>query len=304
MSHSPRVAILALILAVSLATSGAAALQDLEADANEITTGVSNLVSQQVQSASSQTRAESISMLSGSNFECSEGDELLAKYNLEDEDGDGVEDTFVFEKGSAGDVFEFTSVETNSDGVIDFTWESTAPLVIEAYAKDDGPTTPDWNETFDPPTRGPVDVPDADKAYSNVQFCGEAVYQIDLIEGTPADPLEEEDRYRPQDRLVKAAFGSAAGNILDRGSQNSPASKCVDVTDPISVDHSDKNATVTFEITDAAGCDGTTISFAGYDLPGENRGFALPQDLTDSTSITIGSGVGPGDTVTLEISLE
>lgn len=100
-------------------------------------------------------------------------------------------------------------------------------------------------------------------------------------------------------------YGSAAGNILDRGSQNSPASNCVDVTDPISVDHSDKNATVTFEITDYAGCDGSTISFAGYDLPGENRVFALPQDLADSTSITIeDSGAEPGDVVTLEISLE
>lgn len=176
MDRWPQTAILALILAVSLATSGAAALQDLEADANEITTGVSNLVSQQVQSTSSQTRAESISMLSGSNFECSAGDVLLAKYNLEDEDGDGVEDEFVFENGSAGDVFEFTSVETNDDGVTDFTWESTGPLVIQAYAKDDGPTIEDWNETFDPPTRGPDDVPDADKAYSNVQFCGEVVY--------------------------------------------------------------------------------------------------------------------------------
>lgn len=306
MSSWNQMGIVTLILTVSLAASGAAAFHDLDAGANAVDATVSNFVSQQVESTSSQTRTGSISMLSGGTFECSESEELLAKYNLEDADGDGDMDDFVFEKGSAGDVFEFSSVDVKDDGgVIDFTWESTAPLVVRAYAKDDGPEIDDWNESYDSPIRGPVTVPDADKAYSNVQFCGEAVYQIDLIEGTPTDPLEEGDLYRPQGRLGRWALGSAAGRILDQGAEDSLASKCIDVTDPISVDESDQTASITFDITDEKGCDGTTLSFVAYDLPGDNREFSLPQELVDSTSITLGApGAQPDDTVTLEVSLE
>lgn len=288
---------LALIITLSLVTSGVATVQSVDAERGILDAGSAAIEEAQRNIQQEENTVQSSASLStASKFDltCPDGTVFLAKYEIVDSDDDGTEETFVLEEGS--DAFSFSNKMFDDDGVIRYTWESTNPYVTYIKSQYNGKL---YEADYDPAVRG-TSVPEQKQAYSNVVFCAPRTYQVDLISGDPAGTLTEDNLYRPQDRLIRAAYVTPAGNVFDRGGQNSPAARCLTIDEDITVDGNTETVSVTFTVDDRAACDGLRISLAAYETPGTGTGFGLPQELADHQTVI----VRQGEKVTLETELK
>ncbi|MFD1513919.1 hypothetical protein [Halomarina rubra] len=140
---------------------------------------------------------------------------------------------------------------------------------------------------------------------------GDEAYQFDLAFGPVIEDLGDSPDafYGTQERLMHAASftsdgaGTGAHNVPDPGETARAASGSCDVRySAIAYDADTGTATVT--LTADEDCDGTTVTFAGYELPGDDTRFvranASGQELVGYETVTLGAG----ETVTLTVSTD
>jgi hypothetical protein len=134
-------------------------------------------------------------------------------------------------------------------------------------------------------------------------------FQFDLVEGDVLlrfDP-EEGDTYHGQDRFIKALHiteneqrGGGPGSAMDRTYQSNG---CEVAHGRLSFQPDTGVSQVAVSVSDIGGCEGITLSYAGYELPdgttGWDRDRAEEQKLKDSTTVTL----HPGDEEVLTIDV-
>lgn len=139
----------------------------------------------------------------------------------------------------------------------------------------------------------------------------ERAYQFDLAVGEVIEDIGEDDRafYGRQGRLVRAM--TFAGDGTTTGHHAAPESSYAEATggcdltaSQVDYDSETGEATATFHLDDDAECEGLTVTFAAYELPGDDTTFvrkhADDQELVDYETVTL----EPGEEVTLTIDVD
>lgn len=139
----------------------------------------------------------------------------------------------------------------------------------------------------------------------------ERAYQFDLAVGEVIEDIGEDDRafYGRQGRLVRAM--TFAGDGTTTGHHAAPESSYAEATggcdltaSQVDYDSETGEATATFHLNDDAECEGLTVTFAAYELPGDDTTFvrehADDQELVDYETVTL----EPGVEVTLTIDVD
>ncbi|MFC6943242.1 CARDB domain-containing protein, partial [Salinirubellus sp. GCM10025818] len=127
-----------------------------------------------------------------------------------------------------------------------------------------------------------------------------AYFQFDLVEGEVIEQLDpdEGDTYHKQDRFIMALIISedeqqrgGAGTPMHRTYQ---AEGCEVTYSWLSFDNTTGQSQVAVSVADAGGCEGITLSYAGYELPDGATGWdadrAEEQELKDSITVTLNPG--------------
>lgn len=125
-------------------------------------------------------------------------------------------------------------------------------------------------------------------------------FQFDLVEGEVLlrfDP-DEGDTYHGQDRFIKALHitedeqrQGGPGSAMDRTYQSNG---CEVAHGRLSFQPDTGVSQVAVSVSDVGGCEGITLTYAGYELPdgttGWDRDRAEEQELKDSTTVTLHPG--------------
>ena len=169
----------------------------------------------------------------------------------------------------------------NERGVrYDVTGTATSTLAVRSG----GGSTEESPEA--PPEESPEDEPDA--------------FQFDLVQGEVLhqfDP-DEGDTYHGQDRFIKALHitedeqrQGGPGSAMDRTYRSNG---CEVAHGRLSFQPDTGVSQVAVSVSDVGGCEGITLTYAGYELPdgttGWDRDRAEEQELKDSTTVTLHPG--------------
>ena len=135
-------------------------------------------------------------------------------------------------------------------------------------------------------------------------------FQIDLVEGEPIQQLDPDagDTYHRQDRFVVAltisedeSQGGGAGSPMTRTYQ---ADGCEVTYSWLSFDNTTGESQVAVSVSDAGGCEGITLSYAGYEFPDGTTSWdaerADEQELRDSMTVTLQPG--EEDVLTVDVT--
>ena len=138
----------------------------------------------------------------------------------------------------------------------------------------------------------------------------ERAYQFDLAVGEVIEDIGEDDRafYGRQGRLVRAMTfagdGTTTGHHAPPESSYAEATGSCDLTaSQVDYDSETGEATATFHLGDDAECEGLTVTFAAYELPGDDMTFvrehADEQELVDYETVTL----EPGESAEITLSV-
>ena len=143
-------------------------------------------------------------------------------------------------------------------------------------------------------SKPPADEPDA--------------FQIDLVQGAVIEQFDPDEgiTYHKQDRFITALH--ITGDEDHAGGPGSPMSRtyqsdgCEVTYSWLSFNSDTGESQVVVSVSDVEGCEGITLSYAGYQLPDGSSGWdsrADEQELKDSVTVTL----QPGDEETLTIDV-